>query len=252
MKIFTSIAPRKIEIQQRALKTWVDAGFQPVSLNSPAEIEQLATPFPKVEFIETDRDATAITGKPFVFIDDLFAALAASGEEVSGLVNSDIIFRSSLDLPKLFHERAAGGLVFGSRMDINQPQDTAGELFRIGYDYFFIDTATARGYPPTSLSMGAPMWDYWTPLIPVLKGSNCSLMNGVCAFHVRHEQNWDNKLNIRMMKEIIDHSGIEFEGIAGVDFNTDDKSRVKILRQFAQFIVPFLETNSRLVFQARD
>ena len=230
------------------MDSWIAAGFQPVSLNNAAEIEQIRPQFADIEFIRTGRDAGAICGKPLVFVDDIFAAVCAAGDGVSGIVNSDIIFGGSHDLPKLFDARATGGLVFGSRMDIDQPGDIVGDIFRAGYDFFFMDADTARVYPPTQLSMGAPMWDYWAALVPILRGRKCSLMNSVCAYHVRHEQNWDNALNIRMMKEILDYADMEFEGVDGVDFNSENKASKSVLRQFGHFIVPFLETQSKRVF----
>lgn len=231
------------------MESWITAGFQPVSMNNAAEIEQLTAAFPEVEFLQASRDATGIAGKPMIFVDDLFAAMASCGEAVTGLVNSDILLRSSSNLPDLFRFNAANGLVFGSRIDIDQPQDCTGELYRIGYDYFFMDAETARNYPPTILSMGAPMWDYWAVLIPILRGRTCRYMNKVCAYHVRHERHWDNRLNIRMMKEIIDHSGIEFEGVEAVDFSNENIASKKLLGQFAVFILQFLEAHSKPVFR---
>jgi hypothetical protein len=248
MKIFTSIAPRKIAIQQHAVDSWLEAGFQPVSLNSATEISLLRAPFPKVEFIETSRDAASIMGKPLVFFDDLTAAIAASGPGVSGIVNSDIILRSVHPLPDLFKEKAAAGLVYGTRVDIDEPKSTFGEEYTAGFDYFFMNSATARCYPPTRLSMGAPMWDYWAVLVPLLKGVVCRRMNEMCAFHIRHEQQWDHQLNILMLKEILDHSGIEFEGIQGVDFSTENDASKRILSQFGHFILPYLESGSSPVF----
>jgi hypothetical protein len=248
MKIFTSIAPQKISIQQRAVESWLAMGFQPVSLNSAEEIDVLRDSFAAVEFINTHRNAEALAGKPLILVDDLFAAIAASGPGVSGLVNSDIIFRSTSPLPDIFREQAAGGLVYGTRIDIDEPEDTFGDEYSVGFDYFFMDAEIARCYPPTRLSMGAPMWDYWAVLVPMLKGINCRRMNAICAFHLRHEQQWDNELNIRMLKEVLDHSGIQFEGISGVDFSTENALSKRVLTQFGHFVLPYLEANSSPVF----
>jgi len=247
MKIFTSIAPRKTDTQRLAIESWIENGFQPVSMNSAAEIERLAPLFPEVKFIRAHRDATELAGKPLIYIDDLLEAMAASGDKVCGLVNSDIIFRSHRNLPEWFHYAAVDGLVYGSRMDVDQPGDTAGEIYQVGFDYFFMDAVTAAGYPPTALSMGAPMWDYWAPLVAILRGRNCGKVDEVFAYHVRHEAEWDNTFNIRMMKEIIDHSGIEFEGIEGVDFSTLNSASGTVLHQFAQFILSFLASHSKPV-----
>ena len=75
MKIFTSIAPRKTDTQRLAIESWIENGFQPVSMNSAAEIERLAPLFPEVKFIRAHRDATELAGKPLIYIDDLLEAM---------------------------------------------------------------------------------------------------------------------------------------------------------------------------------
>lgn len=245
MKIFTSVAPRRLESQKLALESWIVAGFQPVSINTVAEIGQLKPMFPELDFVPAGRDATGHAGKPLIYVDDLFTAVEQSGDAVCGLVNSDIIFRSKRNLPAWFGEIASAGLAFGSRLDIARPEDNAGQVYSVGYDYFFMNAATAADYPKTTLSMGAPMWDYWAALVPILRGRNCTLVNEVCAYHVSHEQVWDMTINIRMMKQILDHSGIEFEGIEGVDFSTSNALSKRVLNEFGRFIVPFLESRSK-------
>lgn len=249
MKIFTSIAPRGIEKQQHAVRSWAEHGFEPHSLNTGDEIFLLRTRFPEVRFIEVERNAMDTIGKPFVFVDDLLSACRNSGDPVSGIVNSDIFFRAPVDLPALFAEHAANGIVYGSRVDLESCEARTGQVYEVGFDFFFMDRDTAGLYPRTKLCMGAPMWDYWAPLIPILRGRPCRFLNAMVAFHVVHEQAWDNEINIRMMHEIIQYSGIEFEGIDGVDFTTHNHASGRVLHEFAQFITPFLAQNSEPVFR---
>ena len=174
--------------------------------------------------------------------------MISCGDNVTGLVNSDIILRSSHSLPRLFEENVTHGLLYGSRIDIDHPDEKVGKTYREGYDIFFIHKDTIRLFPTSRLSMGAPMWDYWAVLVPLLRGHRCLKITRACAFHLRHEQAWDNELNIRMMKEIIDHSGIEFRGIEGVDFNSQNHRSKMVLHQFAQYIKSYFEKRSVIMY----
>ncbi len=135
----------------------------------------------------------------------------------------------------------------------NDSAGHAGRLFDrlkecFGQGRIFMDIDTVRLFPRTRLSMGAPMWDYWAVLVPLMQRRRCLKMNNTCAFHLRHDQAWDNAINIRMMKEIVDHSGMQFGALAGVDVDSADVDRVSVLRQFSEIVVPYIESHSRPVF----
>ena len=252
MKIFTSIAPRKlamgeIDRQQLAIESWLQAGFEPVSLNCTDECEQLLASFPQVEFRQVGRDARKEVGKPLVYIDDLLAAVISADEPVSGIVNSDIIFRSKGDLPTELSRITPGGLVYGCRLDVESATDKQGKIYDIGFDFFFLDKQTASLYPSSKLCMGSPMWDYWMPLINSKFQRPTRFLRNIIAWHVIHEQAWSQQVNLRMLGELVRQSGMDFGAISRADFNTLDERGIAALKEFAELILPYLYQNSQMV-----
>ncbi|MBE9549776.1 MAG: hypothetical protein IMF09_10255 [Proteobacteria bacterium] len=252
MKIFTSIAPRKlapgeVDRQQLAVESWLKAGFEPVSLNCAEECEQLLAVFPQVEFRQVDRDARKEVGKPLIYIDDLLAAVASTDGPVSGIVNSDIIFRNQGDLPAELSRITAGGLVYGCRLDVEAVTDKQGKIYDIGFDFFFLDKQAASLYPSSKLCMGAPMWDYWMPLISSKLQRPTRFLRNIIAWHVIHEQAWSQQVNLRMLGELVRQSGMDFGTLARTDFEQLDERGISALREFAQYILPYLYQQSQMI-----
>jgi len=248
MRIFTSLAPYAFEKQSRAIRSWCQHGFKPCSLNRQFEIEALQADYPEVTFIKVERDAHDIVGKPLVYFDDFLGAINAGSDSVAGIVNSDIIFGSESNLPELFGKHAENGLVYGSRIDINNPTDTEGQVYFQGFDFFFMDRSITGIYPPTQLCMGAPMWDYWVPIMVIIKRLGCKKLKTPFAYHVKHPQQWDDALNIRMMREIVEHSGLNFADAGQVDFSSMNENSMRLLIRFGHSIIPYLKANSADVY----
>lgn len=252
MKIFTSIAPKdissvEVDRQQCAIESWLDAGFEPVSLNCKEECQLLSDRYPKVEFREVPRDARAVMGKPLVYVDDFLSAVLTADEVVSGIVNSDIIFRSKFDLPTEFSRIASGGLVYGCRLDVESSTDKQGRIYDVGFDFFFLDQMLADRYPASGLCMGAPMWDYWMPLICSNFKQPTRFLRNIVAWHVTHEQAWSQPVNLRMLGELVRASGMDFGAISRCDFENFDQGGIQALREFAQYILPYLYQNSQMI-----
>jgi len=252
MKIFTSLVPRQItdsdsNRQQLAIDSWQKAGFQPVSLNCADEAVQIAELFPQVEVRKVQRDGCGVVGKPVVYVDDLLAAVIAEKSQVSGIVNSDIIFRANVDLPAEMSRLAQKSLVYGCRLDIDSAGDTRGRIYDIGFDYFFLDKKLAAAYPQSGLCMGAPMWDYWMPLICSKLQSPPQFLRNSIAWHISHPQNWDQTINLHMLGELIQHSGLNFGALARVNFDLPDDRGIEALKEFADYILPYLYQHSQMV-----
>lgn len=115
--VATSIAPRNLDHQQSAVASWLVLGFKVISLNSPAEIDTVQHHFPAVTFVSAHRTAQELTGRPFVYFDDVLKALAESGADICGIVNSDIMLDPPTGFTDFICKEATGSFVFGSRID---------------------------------------------------------------------------------------------------------------------------------------
>jgi len=175
--VATSIPPRLVrenaghriddEYQKLCIRSLVECGFRVVSVNSDDEIETLAPRFPEVNFVKTNRNASAWTGRKNPYIADLLSALADAPEPVVGVVNSDLIFESST----VWREGLASlavlddTIVIGHRYDATSLLTGTFRRFWPGFDYFFfaksfVGVLTEDAMP---FAMGLPFWDYWLP-----------------------------------------------------------------------------------------
>lgn len=203
--VATSIAPKGIEKQQRAVASWQALGFHVVSLNTPEEIDELRAQFPQVEFVAVSRHGKQLAGKPYVFLDDVLAHLRdAAGERICGIVNSDIILRAGPELPAYLWREAEGGLVYGSRVDIRSAEDADGQVYHRGFDFFFFDKAVIDRLPKTNFMLGVPWWDYWMPIGFQLAGVGIKRLDSRIAFHVWHTTNYSTEVLIKFGREFTD------------------------------------------------
>jgi FkbM family methyltransferase len=204
LAIATSIAPGNIENQRAAIESWILLGFEAVSLNSREEINQLQSIYKNVTFHEVKRDARADAGRPLVYLDDLFAYLCDSGTKICGIVNSDIRLKSDGDLISFICKQAENSVVFGSRTDVDSPEQTAGEIYAKGFDFFFFDKDLLKHFPKSQFCLGLPWWDLWIPLIAQQKGLTVKYVESAIAYHIKHPVNYINDLWQKM--------GIHFTG----------------------------------------
>jgi glycosyltransferase involved in cell wall biosynthesis len=191
--IATSIAPGNLRVQIEAIKSWEKLGLHFISVNAAAEIEILKHHFTTVNFVEAPRDASAIAGKPFIYLDDVLATLEKADSRVCGIVNSDIFLSADGDFLKFIVDQSRKAFIFGSRIDVDSLGHLDGDKYFGGFDFFFFDKAIIKLYQPTDFCLGLPWWDYWLPLVPMIKGMPVRKLITPFAYHVKHQQNWQQQ-----------------------------------------------------------
>jgi hypothetical protein len=189
MLVCTSVGPRRIDHQRLCLESWLDAGFEVVSLNVPGEIPALAPRFPGVRFVATSRDGSSVTGRPVPLLYDAIRELASSGAAHLGLVNSDIL----LCQPQLREHllgRSRGSLAIGQRIEVDSMQGANPQPQMWGIDLFFFDRALLSVVDERPFFFGVPWWDFWVPMAAMLGGmAVCRLEHGP-LLHLRHPVGW--------------------------------------------------------------
>lgn len=182
----TTIAPaNNIANQQKAIESWQKNGFYVISINTPEEIAILQVEFPGVEFVAALRDAREQFGKPYIYLDDIFAFMAQSGSGICGIINSDIHLIAQ-NLCAFMEREALGSIVFGARIDVTSlDKKDEGKWFR-GYDYFFFDKQLLNDYPREDFCLGLPWWDYWMLLVPLARRQRVKRIVPPIAYHILH------------------------------------------------------------------
>lgn len=191
--VATSLMPRRIDAQQRAVASWRAAGLEVVSLNTADEIGQLATAFPDVTFVPAKRTAAAMVGRPLVYITDMLRAATASGAAYVGVINSDIVLTGQ-DIPAVVRKNCRGRLLFGSRFDVRAQSDERGTEYPFGFDIFFLEAAAATRLGEARMVVGMPWWDFWLPLVAREAGMELVRLTGRFAIHEIHPVGYSPEL----------------------------------------------------------
>jgi|GEM_PF-1086694 hypothetical protein len=238
--VATSIAPGNVEIQTKAINSWLREGFHVVSINSGQEIEALSPIYPQVRFVESTRDARDKFAKPYIYFDDFLDFFKSSGYRRFGLINSDIVLAPLDDEGRNLIWKCTGhALLFGSRLNVeslDEPHD--GTIFHMGYDFFFFDEHYLDLFPRSNFCIGLPWWDYWAVVVPILKGMPTHRMISQIALHQIHEVKWDPDVWHSLGDEFGQFMKpyLEFTDIYTLNTSTvaciEEKSSVQIARRF--------------------
>jgi hypothetical protein len=201
MIAITSISPshKNFDIQQRAINSWITAGYEVVSLNSHEEIEQLKG-FTGVKFIPTVRHNKKIFGKPYVIVSAIIDYLIEVKSEHSLIVNSDIIILDTDNTTEKLKQRSENEIIIMHRRDF-EGDISKSQVYTLGFDGFFLNYKHLEVFPQTILCLGQCHWDFWLPYIASINGAKISALSETYLFHVTHgtqytKENWKRTAEI--------------------------------------------------------
>jgi hypothetical protein len=197
-------------LQTAAVASWQRAGFGVLSVNAAQEIAALSHDYPHVTFITATATGERIAGKPVPYIHDLLKALRAACAShgtplvdcMVGVINADIHLRLPDGGRAALEAAARNALLLGPRVDVPSAEALAQfkpaghETYSVGYDYFLMSGNLLADFGDTPFCIGMPFWDYWMPLVALLKGRPLKTINAPVALHVGHETRWDNKVYV--------------------------------------------------------
>ena len=194
-QVVTSLMPRRLSVQQAAVKSWQAIGWHILSVNSPNEIAELQHRFPGVGFIAADRNAAHEVGKPLVYFDDLLLALENTDADVLGIINSDIIIVQNETLPSAdeLAQAAEYSLTFGNRVNSQHEDVFDGEFYLGGYDWFLFGRDILKASLGSGLIFGAPWWDFWMPAATIVSHRDLINIRRPFAFHPDHPLGWSEE-----------------------------------------------------------
>jgi ADP-heptose:LPS heptosyltransferase len=246
--IATSIAPRNIEIQAEAISSWLKLGLNVISVNTREEIDLLQRSFPGVSFAQITRNALSLTGKPYVFFDDILKILAATASNICGIINSDIILTANNAIYNFLNSNARQSFIYGSRVDVTSLEALNGKPYAHGFDYFFFDKSIIKFYPKSDYCLGAPWWDYWAPLIPIINGIPVKKLISPIAVHVKHTIQWSNDCHNYFGQRLANFLlNLDKFVLAGDDFTSELMSILKKNNSLllSEVINIYIDTNSQ-------
>lgn len=204
--LVTSIAPKNIENQQQAIKSWQKNGFVIVSCNTKDEINMLEKEFPEVKFVEMERDARDIMGKPCPYLYDMLQVLKLYGGNICGIVNSDIHLRNfAEEMYDYLAEQAQNHVLFLRRQEIDKIEDAESlnsRLFFGGIDVFIFQKEVIELLEDDGMIIGQAMWDYWFPIMLSEKGVKIREITNPIIFHVTHPFQYSNDVTVEISSRL--------------------------------------------------
>jgi hypothetical protein len=187
MNLFTSIRPPasadELAYLRDCLNSWRGAGFAPIAVNGPNEIERLRELDLPVEFAPLPTD-----GKPR--IGAILSAIRETGAPFCGIINSDCKIIGYPDLAANLAAGLKGRVAAAWRLDIDGPRvESAAQKY--GFDAFFFDTA-AMPDDDCGFSIGEAFWDTWFPLACEAAGARVEAIEVPLLTHRIHPTNWSD------------------------------------------------------------
>lgn len=202
----TSISPRNIENQQKAMESWIASGFKVISCNVRVEITQIENFFPDVEFVELPRSAEEMVGKPCPYIYDMLQVLKAKAGDVCGIINSDIHLRNcSEEMYHFIKEHAAESLVYARRQEVKTVADMDNLNSRLlfgGIDTFIFPKKVIDRLEDDGLIIGQAVWDYWLPIMLKRNEVEIGELVNPITFHIEHAGEWNVSLQSKFFESI--------------------------------------------------
>jgi len=193
--VATSIAPKGLDLQRKAIASWQALGFHVLSFNNAAEVAQLAPQFPEVRFVTVARDGTARSGKPLVYVQDILAWFRNNPDiRYGGFINSDIVVRPSdpQAFLALLQREITGSLIFSRRIEVESIDKLEGNWNRTGIDLWLWDREILHCYTePADYMVGFPHWDYYMELLPICHGIPVKQLAIPNAYHQTHDAYYD-------------------------------------------------------------
>jgi tetratricopeptide (TPR) repeat protein len=198
--VATSIPPRLVrrdagrsigeEYQKLCIRSWMDSGFRILSVNDREEIPDLAARYPEVDFVATDRNASAWSGRKNPYIADLLLALKDAPEPILGIINSDLIFEPSSEWGTRLPSLVGDAIIVGNRYDADSLLRGAFQRYSGGIDCFFFDKTLAREALEHAMpfAIGLSWWDYWLPLVAAFNNRQILVADRPSVVHLVHRQ----------------------------------------------------------------
>ncbi len=203
--LITSVPPQAVRYDQRGneigaayqekcIRSWIEAGFAPISVNNQSE----EVPFADLlRVVRVERTAKELHGRPVVFIADLCkAAREAAGGPVL-MINADILLQPSFNLSGVVAGLRSNQAIVGRRIDIKDPEHQEGTAYE-GFDAFMAHGTAFAAIPDETFAVGLHWWDSALPMAFDDQELEIHVLSEPYAYHLIHGKRWDDEEWIKL------------------------------------------------------
>ena len=200
------------EYALECIRSWRNNGFYPVSVNAERERISELISAEKIKLITVERDSTDQFGKPLVYLCDLVTAACSLTDGPVVFTNSDILIDMPEDLRKVIVNLQPGQCVVSKRCEIWNVDSRTGDEYTFGYDFFAFHTRDLSEFSNNEFVFGLPWWDHFLPTCMFLRGLRSIPVDKPFAFHLAHDERWDQDnwilLGKKFLKAALDESSV--------------------------------------------
>ncbi len=222
INFFTTINPySNFEAQDEALRSWAKY-YKVYSVNTSDEIELVKDKYPYINFISTDNIFKS-GNKKLVKLDAILDSIKTHGGIYNGIINSDIILGSKLNLKGIGDD-----LLISTRWELDGDKVYP---FGNGYDLFIFHVKLCDLFKNKNYVIGMPWWDFWVPLITLRSGLSVKHIKNRKIFHRTHPTNYDNESWISFGEHL--YRDI-FANLMKVEINADIFNFCEIVKKYIE------------------
>jgi hypothetical protein len=181
------------EYQLACIDSWIDCGFNVISVNSESEKNNLISDS-RIAFHYTETDASDIIKKPLVYIESMIDSLTCEKSNIVAITNADIMVRFNHEERVKIENLSPGEVLIARRIDVSDYHSVHGVNYGVEYkkgvDFICMhkeDLSKIRG---SGLVFGAPWWDHYIPLALALQGVKLSQLRSSSILHLKHSERW--------------------------------------------------------------
>lgn len=171
--------------------SWPAPGWRVLTVNPEAERGRLGDLPAQIETAAAQPGVADAYGRPGAWIADALAQAVATGAEVVGLVNADILLDLDATQRVALVDRARRGMVAFNRTDVLHRHQGEGTVYRYGYDLVLMPRDMAARLDLSGFAFGVPWWDYWIVLDAMLQDLPVIVAQCEGIRHLAHAQAWD-------------------------------------------------------------
>ena len=194
--LFTSLPPSTTRIvngrdfglayQRACIASWIEAGFDVISLNPENEIAELRKYDYRINYLVSPN------ARPKIF--EFLNEASRSPSDLTGIINADCLLLNYPAFVQGLLSGARDGLVMLERVNIDPNNLLPTGQTCLGFDAFFFNkTHASRLTVDPDLTVGHPWWDYWFPMEFAISGIKLLRPQSPLIFHLDHEQGWSQE-----------------------------------------------------------
>ena len=187
----------------RCVQSWRACGFDPVTVNSVNEPLHPLIDGLGVKVLRVPRDASALTGRPHVFLGDLLDAARTLSRDRVFIVNADVELEMTPEARARLETLGPMQAVAVRRRDHTGDKTTAEPPYDCGIDLFGAGHAVLADIDCGDLVFGMPWWDHFMPMMLLWRGADFVDNTGVNVWHLDHEGRWNKKQYVSSGREFI-------------------------------------------------